>query len=162
MTWEDGSKYEGEWKNGERHGKGTFYYTNGDKYIGDWVRDVQHGKGIYYFQNGERYEGDYADGERTGKGIYVYPNGDKYVGQFKNGWQEGTGTFTWQNGAVYEGQWAKTNGLEKDIINGETAMNTKVNGRITWPKEKAFCACRTDPSIQAISLKARKTVKVRS
>ena len=37
----------GEWKNGERHGKGTFYYTNGDKYIGDWVKDVQHGKGIY-------------------------------------------------------------------------------------------------------------------
>lgn len=60
-------------ENGERHGKGTFYYTNGDKYIGDWVRDVQHGKGIYYFQNGERYEGDYADGERTGKVFTFIP-----------------------------------------------------------------------------------------
>lgn len=65
MVWEDKSKYEGDWKDGMRHGKGTFYYTNGDKYVGDWKDDVQDGKGIYYFQNGERYEGDYANGERT-------------------------------------------------------------------------------------------------
>ena len=43
--WEDKSKYEGDWKDGMRHGKGTFYYTNGDKYVGDWKDDVQDGKG---------------------------------------------------------------------------------------------------------------------
>ena len=48
MVWEDKSKYEGDWKDGMRHGKGTFYYTNGDKYVGDWKDDVQDGKGIYY------------------------------------------------------------------------------------------------------------------
>ena len=29
-----GEKYEGQWKNGERHGKGIYYYAYGDKYDG--------------------------------------------------------------------------------------------------------------------------------
>ena len=69
MVWPDQSKYEGEWKDDARDGKGTFYYVNGDKYVGDWKDDVQHGKGIYYFNSGDRYEGDYVNGERTGQGI---------------------------------------------------------------------------------------------
>ncbi|CAF4191791.1 unnamed protein product, partial [Adineta steineri] len=38
-TYENGSRYEGEWKNQKRHGKGTFYYANGNTYTGDWVDD---------------------------------------------------------------------------------------------------------------------------
>lgn len=48
MNWDDGCKYDGDWKDDVRHGKGTFEYTNGDKYEGDWADDIQHGKGTYF------------------------------------------------------------------------------------------------------------------
>ena len=51
MVWPDKSKYEGQWKDDMRDGKGTFVYVNGDKYVGDWKADVQDGKGIYYFHS---------------------------------------------------------------------------------------------------------------
>ena len=42
----DGDKSEGEWKNGERHGKGTQTYSNGDIYEGNWLNNMKHGFGI--------------------------------------------------------------------------------------------------------------------
>ena len=63
MNWDDGCKYEGDWKDDVRHGKGVFEYTNGDKYDGDWADDIQHGRGTYYFHTGDRYEGSYLLGE---------------------------------------------------------------------------------------------------
>lgn len=34
MNWPDGSKYEGEFKNGKMDGEGSKMFTNGNKYIG--------------------------------------------------------------------------------------------------------------------------------
>lgn len=36
----------GEFKNGKRHGKGNYYFSNGDQWEGEWFHDRQHGKGI--------------------------------------------------------------------------------------------------------------------
>ena len=33
MNYNNGDKYEGEWKNDKREGKGIYYYNNGDKYV---------------------------------------------------------------------------------------------------------------------------------
>ena len=30
------------------------YYNNGNRYEGDWKNDKKEGKGIYYFNNGDR------------------------------------------------------------------------------------------------------------
>ena len=49
MNWDDGCKYDGDWKDDVRHGKGVFEYTNGDKYDGDWADDIQHGKRYLFF-----------------------------------------------------------------------------------------------------------------
>lgn len=49
MNWDDGCKYDGDWKDDVRHGKGVFEYTNGDKYDGDWADDIQHGKVLITF-----------------------------------------------------------------------------------------------------------------
>jgi len=36
MTYPDGSKYTGQWKNGKRHGRGTFVDVAGIKHVGRW------------------------------------------------------------------------------------------------------------------------------
>ena len=38
-------RYNGEWKNGKRHGFGIMRYNSGGRYIGDWKNDKQHGEG---------------------------------------------------------------------------------------------------------------------
>ena len=44
-TWRDGSKYVGEWKDGNQHGQGTQTWANGQKYVGEWKDGLQHGQG---------------------------------------------------------------------------------------------------------------------
>jgi hypothetical protein len=44
FTWSDGSKYEGDWKDGKRHGKGIhgihgYTWSDGSKFEGDWKED---------------------------------------------------------------------------------------------------------------------------
>ena len=48
-----GDRYEGEWKDGKRNGKGRQIYGGrfpdgfgGDVYEGDWVQDKRHGQGV--------------------------------------------------------------------------------------------------------------------
>ena len=36
MTWPDGKRYVGDFKEGKRDGKGTLTLSNGDKYVGDF------------------------------------------------------------------------------------------------------------------------------
>jgi 1-phosphatidylinositol-4-phosphate 5-kinase len=33
---QNGNKYDGEWKNGEMHGFGTYIWTTGQRYDGEW------------------------------------------------------------------------------------------------------------------------------
>ena len=46
MYWNDGTRYEGEWKNDEKEGKGIKYYNNGDRYEGEQKSGNKEGKGI--------------------------------------------------------------------------------------------------------------------
>ncbi len=51
MTYKNGKVYDGEWRNGNRHGVGKMvYYYSGSFYEGDWVDGLKHGKGkmVYY------------------------------------------------------------------------------------------------------------------
>ena len=51
MTFATGNKYAGEWKNGARHGQGTFTWSNGYKYVGEW-KDDKLWKGTEYDKDG--------------------------------------------------------------------------------------------------------------
>ena len=42
-------------------GKGIYYYNNGDRYEGDFRNHKKEGKGIYYYNDGDRYEGDFRN-----------------------------------------------------------------------------------------------------
>ena len=35
------------------------YYNNSEKYEGDWKNNNREGKGIYFHSNSDRYEGDF-------------------------------------------------------------------------------------------------------
>lgn len=37
QNWPDGSKYEGEWRDGVAHGIGHIHHPNGDQYEGEFV-----------------------------------------------------------------------------------------------------------------------------
>lgn len=50
----------GQYKNGRKHGNGTYYYASGQKYSGDWVNDQKTGKGVFTWPDGNRYENDYS------------------------------------------------------------------------------------------------------
>lgn len=36
FTWPDGRKYDGNWKNGKQHGKGTYHSMKGEVKNGLW------------------------------------------------------------------------------------------------------------------------------
>ena len=62
--------YEGEYKHGERDGKGVYYYPNGSKYVGDFVRNKKEGNGVYHWDENTRWEGIWANDKMDGDGIY--------------------------------------------------------------------------------------------
>jgi len=59
--WENGSKYMGEWKDGKKHGQGTFTYSRG-KYVGEFRKGKQFNTTLYD-KDGNIY-GRYVNGVR--------------------------------------------------------------------------------------------------
>jgi len=43
--WKNGDIFEGNFKDGQASGKGTYTYISGATYIGEYIRDKKHGKG---------------------------------------------------------------------------------------------------------------------
>ena len=77
----DNGSYEGNLKNGRRHGYGPSRWDNGDVYDGEWVEDKKEGLAVYTAKWG------------------------KYEGLYKNDARHGWGKETSKEGAVYEGFW---------------------------------------------------------
>lgn len=64
-AWNDGRRYEGDFKNGKKDGEGTFEWPNGNKYIGSWRDDKQHGDGVYVnVKEGSKRQGCWVNGKR--------------------------------------------------------------------------------------------------
>ncbi len=100
-------KYEGEFENEKKHGKGTYYWTSGDTYTGDWFDDKMAGQGVFTRSNGDRYEGQMTDNKMNGKGTLYWPKGNKYTGDWVNDKMAGQGIFTWFNGNRYEKKYSQ-------------------------------------------------------
>jgi len=107
ITWSDGGKYVGEFKDGKRDGQGTETWSNGYKYEGDFKEGKEHGRGTITWSNGDKYEGEFKNGEEHGQGTKKWSNEDKYEGEFKNGEEHGQGTMTCLNGDKFEGEWQR-------------------------------------------------------
>ena len=85
--------YEGEFKQGNKHGKGIYTWKDGGKYSGSLFEDKFHGKGTQIFSSGARYDGDFLNGQRSGYGVFLMADGREYVGNYLNDKRSGFGTF---------------------------------------------------------------------
>lgn len=61
--------YTGEWKGGEKNGKGELQLASKITIMGEWKNDKLTGMGTVMFPNGERYEGQFLEGEKNGQGL---------------------------------------------------------------------------------------------
>jgi hypothetical protein len=80
-----GSIYEGDWVNGNPHGKGKKTTNSGASYEGEWAEGNPHGKGKFIWSNGDIYEGDYVCAMMHGKGKMTYADGRIEEGEWKHG-----------------------------------------------------------------------------
>ena len=104
-----GGKYEGEFKDAKRDGQGTLTFADGLKYEGEWKDDKFYGQVTVTYGNGNKYIGEFKDGKKHGQGTYTYADGNKYIGEYQDGKRNGQGTYTFQNGSKYIGEWKDDN-----------------------------------------------------
>jgi len=55
--------HEGQYKDGQKEGRGKLIGADGRKYDGQWVAGKFHGKGIYMSANGDKKRGYWVEGE---------------------------------------------------------------------------------------------------
>jgi len=103
-TYRDGDRFEGEFKDDMKNGRGAFVHRNGDRYTGAFVSDMKQGKGSLLFHNGDKYVGEFGNDMINGRGTMSYRNGNRYSGEFKNGLKHGSGIFVFPNGDTYRGE----------------------------------------------------------
>jgi len=99
-------KYQGEFRDGLKHGTGKYEWENGDRYEGTFAEDRPNGTGKYQFANGDTYEGEVKAGVVAGRGTYVTKAGDRIEGSFVGGLANGTGIYRFASGDRYEGELA--------------------------------------------------------
>ena len=151
LIYENGDKYTGTFDNGKRHGKGSLEPSkpDGTRYVGDWVDgeisglgevknypvkmeleahnatphpegqepccglyegQVRNGipwgkQGYVRYSDGSEYLGEWINGKRNGYGKHVMPNLDEYEGKFVGGLRCGYGRLLCTNGESYFGNW---------------------------------------------------------
>ena len=96
-------RYNGEFKDGKKQGKGVYIWANGDKFDGDFANDQVSGKGRWEFASGDIYMGEVMNAVMVGKGVLAAKNGDKYEGLFADGKPHGQGIYAFANGDKFEG-----------------------------------------------------------
>jgi len=139
---EDGSVYEGQARDGVRHGKGRVTYKDGSIFEGQFENGRATGNGILRYKTGKvAYEGAWNGAEYEGQGVlqseapipfhgaFDYKNLDKvenhwirYEGEFRGGKRHGQGTLALSNGEKFVGE------FHKDQINGKGAYHL-LNGQ---------------------------------
>lgn len=99
------TRYEGQFVNGKKSGKGKLIDSEGNVFSGDWIEEEPI-KGIYKFKNGDKYSGALKDRMFHGSGTLIYKNGDRYNGDFKKDKKSGTGTMVYRSQRkIYIGKW---------------------------------------------------------
>lgn len=142
VTYANKDTYEGDFKDGKKHGKGTYMYNQGaSQYIGDWVAGKKQGQGILKTAKGI-YTGDFLENKYHGKGSYEYlQNGDTYTGEFRNGLKHGLGTYIYKaTGQVLSAEWINGQPIYGTLRTGDDChfTGTFTGGRPSGPGSHVF------------------------
>jgi hypothetical protein len=135
IKYDNGDVYDGEVKDGKRHGKGKMIYSDNMVYEGEWNDDNRKGRGKLTFPDGSYYDGEFKDNKMEGNGKMKFSNGVIYEGEWKNSQCDGIGKMTYIDGAIYQGNWldgqkngkGKMNYFNGNIYLGEWKYNN-MNG----------------------------------
>lgn len=122
-TWEDGTVYQGRWRNDLMEGKGSLKFANGNKYEGNFSKSMPFGMGVYMWANGDVYQGGFLDGKMHGRGLLVTASGERHEGTWINNEVNGEGIHYYGNGSQYIGNWANGKRDGKGImlyVNGDS------------------------------------------
>ena len=73
----------GQLKDSKRRGKEKIHFVNGDRYEGEYKDDKKHGKGTYIWGPNTKgasnqYIGDWIDDMMTGEVVFIYASGSRY------------------------------------------------------------------------------------
>ena len=63
-------EYVGEYKDGKKHGKGRYTWSDGGIYVGNWKDGKEHGQGTYTSPVGTKYVGEWREGKPWDITIY--------------------------------------------------------------------------------------------
>ena len=149
--YENGDVYEGEEKDGIRHGIGRYYHADGAIYEGEWKDDLIHGIGRYYYPDGAAENVLCENGKIVGSTKETLPqseirihsigydNDDLYHGNMQDGKRNGRGTMHYADRRKYVGERKNDkshgNGLlthkNRDQYEGYF-VNDKYNGQGTY------------------------------
>ena len=76
-------EYLGEYKDGKKHGKGSYTWSDGGIYVGNWKEGKQHGHGTYTYSDGDKYDGEWKNGKECN--ITIYHKNGNIIGRFVDG-----------------------------------------------------------------------------
>lgn len=147
-------KYDGEWINDKRHGRGTGIWADGSRWEGQWKNDAAQGEGTLFHSNGSKYVGEVINFNNTvvihGKGVAYWEGGaragDMYVGEFLYDEMSGLGTYTYANGRIQEGMF-KNNEFQYAKNINPTPKITKCNPGYV----KVSGSCKKDNKLYSAS-----------
>jgi len=108
-TYEDGSMYKGQLRDGRRHGNGVWTSAS-EQYTGKWKDDQRDGQGKQTWSDGRIYEGQFSGGKFHGHGRMEWhmPTGLMvYEGQYVDDLKDGRGRYVWPDKRIYDGEWKR-------------------------------------------------------
>ena len=100
-----GSRYEGDFVNGELVGRGSMKTSEGTLYEGSFISSRLEGSGTVAYTNGTTITGNFANGQITGFAIAQYRDGSHFEGEWQFGSRSGHGVLQQKSGFRYDGGW---------------------------------------------------------
>ncbi len=79
------TSYEGEWRDDQMQGRGTFVGASGGVYTGQFDAGAFSGTGEYRWTDGAVYAGGWRASRMHGSGVYTSPDGVRWAGEFVSG-----------------------------------------------------------------------------
>ncbi|CDW91581.1 UNKNOWN [Stylonychia lemnae] len=152
QIFDDGSIFDGLWKNNKSNGIGQIVFADGGYYIGECIDDESHGYGKYYnSEDKSLYEGQFVLHYLQGIGKMNYSDDSMYYGLWENGERSNYGVYVNPDGDIELGQWNQNqrNGFQMQITKeGQIKIRKYENDEI---KETLFENEKKDDLLEKIN-----------